>query len=250
LQPLLRGRNVLASSKAAKAAGDPISLTPLARGSPPIKERVMTMRKRVGSILFTVAAAGAIASLSVGTALASTSLSVKVSGGGSYTAKAGTTVLTDNGVSVTCKSSKGSGKISNGTHKGKAPVDLGTVSKLSFSSCSSLLGQVTNTVHGKPVLNANSKTNRKGETAAVITKVDVSVSVTGCSFTVTGSAPGYYKNSNHTLYMTPKPAVKGATKAALTVSGVTGCSGVVKNGDHPTYTGTYKVSRKIKISSK
>lgn len=210
----------------------------------------MTMRKRVGSILFTVAAAGAIAGLSIGPALAATSLSVKVSGGGSYTAKAGKTVLTDNGVSVTCASSKGSGSLKNGTYHGKAPVKIGTVSKLGFTKCSSLLGQVTNTVHGKPVLNADSKTNSKGETAAVISKVDVSVSVTSCAFTVTGSAPGYYKNSNHTLYMTPKAPVKAAVKAKLTVSGVKGCSGVVKNGDHPTYTATYKVSRKVKITSK
>ena len=209
----------------------------------------MTMRKRVGSVLFTAAAAAAIVGLSVGSALAATTLSVKVSGGGSYTAKAGTTVLTDHGVSVTCKSSKASGKISNGTHKGKSPVDLGAVSKLGFTTCTSLLGAVTNTVHGKPVLNADSKTNSKGETAAVITNVNVSVSLTGCTFTVTGSAPGYYKNSNHTLYMTPKPPVKGTVKAALTVSNVQGCSGVVKNGDSPTYTASYKVSRSIKIKS-
>jgi hypothetical protein len=214
----------------------------------------MKMRKRVGSILFTVAAAAAIAGLSAGTALAATSLSVKVSGGGSYTAKAGKTVLTDgtgaSAVSVTCTSSKGSGKLKSGTYKGKAPVAIGAVSKLGFSNCSSLLGTVTNTVHGKPELNADSKTNSKGDTAAVITKVDVSVSLTGCTFTVTGSAPGYYNNSKHTLYMTPKSPVKGATKATLTVSGVSGCSGVVKNGDHPTYTASYKVSKKIKISSK
>lgn len=210
----------------------------------------MTMRKRVGSILFTVAAVGAIAGLSIGPALAATSLSVKVSGGGSYKATAGKTVLTDNGVSVTCKSSKGTGTIKNGTKKGKAPVALGTVKGLSFTSCSSILGAVTNTVHGKPVLNADSKTNRKGQTAALITGVNVSVSLTGCSFTVKGSAPGYYTNKTHTLTMTPKSPVKGAVKGQLTVSGVNGCSAVVKNGDHPTYKASYKVSRKIKISSK
>jgi hypothetical protein len=210
----------------------------------------MTMRKRVGSILFTVAAAGAIAGLSIGPALAATSLTVKVSGGGSYTAKAGKTVLSDNGTSVTCKSSEGKGTIKNGTKKGRAPVALGTVKGLSFTSCSSLLGPVSNKVHGKPVLNADSRTNSKGDTAALITGVNVSVSLTGCTFTVTGSAPGYYNNSKHTLFMTPKSPVKGAVKGVLTVSGVTGCSGVVKNGDHPTYTGSYKVNRKIKISSK
>ncbi len=65
---------------------------------------------------------------------------------------------------------------------------------------------MTNTVKGKPVLSADSKTNRKGETDAIISKVDVSVKTTGCSFTVTGSAPGFYTNKTHTLTMTPKTA--------------------------------------------
>jgi hypothetical protein len=214
----------------------------------------MTMRKRVGSVLFTAAAAAAVVGLSVGPALAATSLTVKVSGGGSYTAKAGKTVLTDGSgataLSVTCTSSKGSGSLKNGTYKGKAPLKIGTVAKLAFNNCSGPLGTVTNKVSGKPVLNANSKTNSKGETAAIITGVNVSVSQTGCSFKVTGSAPGYYKNSNHTLYMTPKPPVKGIKKAGLVIGDVSGCAGVVKNGQSPTYTASYKVSKKIKISSK
>lgn len=211
----------------------------------------MPMRKRVGSVLCTAAAAAAVFGLSVGPALAATThLTVKVSGGGSYTAKAGKTVLSDNGVNVTCKSSKGSGKLS-GTHKGAAPVALGTVAKLGFTSCSGPLGGVTNTVKGKPVLSADSKTNRKGETDAIISKVDVNVKTTGCSFTVTGSAPGFYTNKTHTLTMTSKKLpVKGIKAAQLTVSAVSGCAGLVKNGDHPTYNAAYKVSRKIKISSK
>jgi hypothetical protein len=212
----------------------------------------MTMRKRVGSILFTVAAAGAIAGLSIGPALAATSLTVKVSGGGSYKATAGKTVLTDGSVSVQCTSSKGSGSLKSGTYKGKAPVKIGTVAKLGFTGCTGPLGTVTNTVHGKPVLNADSKTNSKGQTDAVISKVNVSVKTTGCSFTVTGTAPGYYTNKTHTLTMTPKLPVKAAAKAQLTISNVSAgnCGGLVHNGDHPTYKAAYKVSRKIKISSK
>jgi hypothetical protein len=211
----------------------------------------MTIRKRAGGVLFIAAAAAAVIGMSVGPALASTSLTVKVKGGGSYTASTKKTVLSDNGVNVTCSASKGSGKIANGTHHGAAPVTVGTVAKLSFSKCKSLLGAVTTTVHGKPVLKADSKTNSKGETDAVITGVDVTVQIksAGCSLTVTGTAPGYYTNKTHTLTMTPTLPVKAATKAQLTISDVSGCDGVVTNGQHPTYTGTYKVSKKIKITS-
>ncbi|HXB47279.1 MAG TPA: hypothetical protein VNW50_05900, partial [Streptosporangiaceae bacterium] len=146
----------------------------------------MTMRKRAGSVLFTAAAAAAVVGMTVGPALASTTLTVKVSHGGSYTAKAGTTVLTDKGIAVTCTSSNASGKLPSGTHKGKAPVKLGGVKGLTFKSCTSIAGTMTTTVHGTPELNANSKTNRKGVTDAIITGVNVSVSTTGCSFKVTG----------------------------------------------------------------
>jgi len=213
----------------------------------------MTMRKRAGSVVFTAAAAAALMGMSVVPALASTHLTVKVSGGGSYRANAGKTVLTDNGISVTCTSSKGSGKLPSGTHRGAAPVKLGSVAKLSFSNCSGILGTVTTHVQSKPSLNADSKTNRKGQTDAIISGVKVSVSTTGCSFTVTGSAPGFYTNRTHTLTMTPKLPVKPIKKAQLTISGVAvgTCGGLVKNGDHPTYKATYKVSlKRLKITSR
>src|SRR5215813_6242097 len=175
----------------------------------------MTMRKRAGSVLFTAAAAAAVVGMSVGPALASTTLHVRVSHGGSYTATAKTTVLTDNTatagtIKVTClstrhtASSKGSGRLPSGPHTGAAPVRLGTVAKLVFNNCRGPLGALKTTVKGKPVLNADSKTNRKGQTDAMISGVKVLVSQTGCSFTVTGSAPGFYTNKTHTLTMTPR----------------------------------------------
>jgi hypothetical protein len=217
----------------------------------------MTMRKRAGRVLFTAAAAAAVVGMSVAPALAATSLTVKVSGGGSYTAKAGTTVLTDGtgmtAISVTCKSSKGSGKLASHTYHGRAPLKIGTVAKLSFSSCSGPLGQVLTTVHGKPVLNADSKTNRKGQTDAYISGVNVSVSIpaAGCTFTVTGSAPGFFSNKTHTLTTSPKLPVKPIKRAQLTIGNVSGCAGAVHNGDHPTYTATYKVSlKRLMITSR
>jgi hypothetical protein len=214
----------------------------------------MTMRKRAGSVLFTAAATVALVGLSVGPALAATSLTVKVSGGGSYKATAGTTILQDGIAKVTCSSSHASGKLASGTYKGKAPTKVGTTSSLSFSSCMSPAGTPTFKYNKLPYsVKANSKTV-KGETAAIISGTNVTVTATDCQFTVTGSAPGYYKNSNHTLYITPKlpKGLKALTKARLTIEDVStsaNCGGLVKNGDHPTFTGTYKVNRKIKITS-
>ena len=83
----------------------------------------------------------------------------------------------------------------------------------------------------------------------MVAGANTSVTMTGCSFKVTGSAPGFYTNNGHTLTLTPTPPVKLLNKAQLTVSGVNGCAGLVSNGDHPAYKATYKVSRAIVIKA-
>jgi hypothetical protein len=190
-------------------------------------------------------------------ATTATNLTVKVTGGGAYTAKTAKTVLTDNGVSVTCTSTKtkaaslGSGKIASGTYKGAAPVKVGTVAKLAFNNCTGPLGAVKTTITATPyAVNANSKTNAKGQTDASISGTKIAVSTGGCTFMVTGQSPGFFTNSKHTLTMTPKPPITPLTKAQLTVSKVnSGCLGVIKNGDHPTFSATFTVSGKISIKA-
>ena len=211
----------------------------------------MGIRNHAGSALIVVAATATAIGLGATTALAtSASLTVKVTGGGSYTATSSNTTLSDHGVSVTCTSSKASGTIPTKTYHGTAPITVGTSAKLSFSGCTGPLGAVTVKVNKLPYkVQADSKTNSKGQTAGMVAGANTSVSMTGCSFKVTGSAPGFYTNSSHTLTLTPTPPVKLLNKAQLTVSGVNGCAGLVSNGDHPAYKATYKVSRAIVIKA-
>jgi hypothetical protein len=223
----------------------------------PIKETIrMTLIKRATNILLTAASAGAVVGLCAAPALAATTLTVKVSNGGTYTATASKTVLSDNGVNVTCTSSgttpasKASGTVATATHTGTSPVTIGTVSKLAFNNCSGPLGAVHTTVQALPYsLKVDSKTNGSGQTDGIITGAKVQVSMTGCSFTVTGSAPAFYTNSTHKLTVTKKLPITPLNKAQLTVSNVNGCAGLVSNGDHPTYTSTYTVSRHFTIKS-
>jgi hypothetical protein len=216
----------------------------------------MTLIKRASNILFTVAAAGAVVGMSAAPAMAATTLKVKVSNGGSYTAKASKTVLKDGQVSVTCTStsttpaSTTSGKVPTGTHTGTSPVKIGTAAKLAFHNCSGPLGVVHTTVMNLPyAISVDSKTNSTGQTDGIISGAKVKVSMTGCSFIVTGSVPGFYTNGTHKLSVTNKLPITPLNKAQLTVSGVSGCAGVVVNGDHPTYTSTYTVSRHFTIKS-
>jgi len=213
----------------------------------------MTIWKRAGSALCGAVAVAAVVGLSAAPAMAvpaSTSLKAKVTGGGSITATAGTTELTAGPITVTCTSSKAKGTISNGTKSGSAPLTVGTTKTLSFSKCSGPAGSVSNSPKKLPYdIKVDSKTTTKGDTDGVIGPVSVNVSTAGCSFTVTGYAPGYYSNSKHELIIGGKLPTKASTKAQLTIEDVaTSCAGFVTAGEHPTFKTTYKVSKKVKIA--
>jgi hypothetical protein len=224
----------------------------------PIKEGgFMQMRKCAGSAVFTVAAAALAIGLGATTALAATTLTVKVANGGTYQATAPTTVLRDRGASVTCastattKASTATGSIPAAITTGTSPVKIGTVATLTFKNCTGPFGPVTITVNSLPYsVNVDSKTNGAGQTDATISGINASVSMKGCSLTVTGSAPGFYTNSTHKLALTPILPITPLNTAQLTISNVIGCAGVIMNGDHPAYRATYTVNRAIKISSK
>lgn len=221
----------------------------------------MTIRNRTGRLLLaTTATTAAVVGLCATSALASpatTSLTVKVSSGGKFVAKASKTVLTDGQISVVCSTagkspaSSATGNIPTGTHKGAPPVKVGTANNLRFNNCVGPTGKVTTKVMSEPYFVAvDSKTNSKGQTDGIIGGVKVAVKTFSCSFTVTGSAPGFYTNGKHTLTMTPKLPVKPLTRARLTVSKVNGCLGIVKNGDHPTFNSVFTLNHKATIHSR
>jgi hypothetical protein len=214
----------------------------------------MAITKRVGGVILAAAAAAAVVGATAGPALAATTLTATVNSGGTITATASKTVLSDGSAgSVTCTTSGktaasvATGSVKNGTYKGASPLKVGSTSKLSFNHCTGPLGAVTNKVVKTPTIQVDSATNSKGETDGIMSGVEVDVSMTECTFEVTGSAPGYFDNSNHTLVMTTKLPVKALNKAQLTIGDVDGCLGVITNGQHPTYSGTYSINLKISI---
>jgi hypothetical protein len=221
----------------------------------------MTIGKRAASVLLASAATAAVIGLGAAPALASTppKLTVTVGSGGTFTATAKTSVLTDGKVSVTCSTkgktaaSDGTGAIKSPKGKGTAPVKVGTTAKLAFNNCTSIAGSVVTKVESLPYsVEVDSATNRKGDTDGIISGVKVAVTVpaVGCKFMVTGSAPGYYANGSHTLNVTSNLPTKSLVKAELTVSGVNAnCLGLIHNGDHPGFVATYALSRKATIKS-
>jgi len=153
-----------------------------------------------------------------------------------------------------CTSGSSSGTAKVG--KGKRGADIATVSgkTLSFSKCTGP-GGIPLTVKGSGnwALNASSYSKAKGGVVTgsltkVVSHVSDSSDPSVCEFTASGSVPTYFDNKGDKLVMPGKVA-------DLKISKVTGCLGLVNNGDKATFKATFitksptKADNPIKITS-
>ncbi len=204
------------------------------------KEEQISMRTRLipltKVLLAGAAAATAALALSVAPASALTA-TFTVSPGGSYSGSAGTTTLSDTttGNALTCKSATAAGTLKSGS--GLSGTDIGTITSTSFTSCTGPLG-LTFTVKQSGTWNLNITSNSGGVSTGFISSVKASLSGPLCSATVTGSADASYSNSTGVLTVKP---VSGSGHT-LTVSGVSGCLGLINNGDTSTFNGAFTIS--------
>ena|SRR5215469_7997305 len=208
------------------------------------------MKRLSRRMLLTGGATALAVGASAGVALA-VAITFSISPGGAITAKAGKTTLTDTktGSVLTCASSSSSGTLKKG--HGISGTNLGSISKLSFSTCTGPLNltfTVSNsnfpwTLHGT-AFNATS-----GVTTGTITGIKSKLSGPGCSANVAGSTASAtgtvkvtYTNSTHKL----KVLGSGGN---LHVFNVSGCAGLINSGDPTQFVGTYLVSPTQKITS-
>jgi len=206
------------------------------------------MRKLI-TALATTAVAGATVVVTGGTAMAATVTVTNPGGTGAYTATSTAVDLADGSVHMKCTGSTGTGTASSGIKSGTYTVpptaNIGNIDTLNFTNCTGPLGAVTTTVSTLPYhvfLTAKTSTGATG----YIGPVNVHLSMPLCSFNVTGNAPGTYVNgTSNQLRLAPGTLPSGVTP--LTVSGVSGCAGLVSNGQHPTYTANYTVSPNITV---
>ncbi len=202
--------------------------------------------RKITAALLTTAAAGAAVALTAGTASAATLTVTNPNSSGAYTASSTSVKLTDGSVNMTCTGSAGAGVIKSATYSVPPTANIGTISSLNFTNCTGPLGAVTTTVSGLPynVFIAAGGTTPTG----YIGSANVHVSMPLCSFDVTGNAPGKYVNgTSNQLQLGPSVALPSGV-TPLTVSNVSGCAGLVHNGDHPSYTANYTVSPNITVS--
>ena len=211
----------------------------------------MAIRKRLTRrALFTGAATAVAIGASAGVALA-VAITFTITPGGAITAKAGKTTLTDKntGSVLTCASSSSSGTLKKGS--GLAGAGIGTLTSASFTGCAVGAISVTVTVHGLPwKLNATSFNATTGVTSGTISGIDLVASNPACNATLDGTAAGANNGKTKITYTNSTGKIKLLGPGGnLHSYNVTGCLGLINNGDAQQASGGGAVTPKQTITS-
>ena len=211
------------------------------------------MLKRIGAIVMAGGAAAAL-SFTLGTTSSSATtarMTWTVKPGGAVTGSAGKTTLKDTktGTTLTCSSSATKAKLKSGSGLSNP---LGKITSVTFSNCTGPGGLVftakTSASSTNPwPLSGSSFNSGTGVTTGKITNIKASISGSGCSAKVagttsssTGMVTGTYTNG------TGKLKVSGGN---LHIWNVSGCFGLIANGDPSSFSGVYTITPKQTITS-
>lgn len=192
------------------------------------------MRKLPALSFVAAGAAGAIALVASPASAATWTVSNPNSNGSYSATNSGSVVLKDTrtGITVTCSTSTASGTALSGTYA--SGTGLAKITAASFSGCIGPLGiPYTVTPSGFP-WSLNGVSYSGGVTTGNVSGISATLTGTGCSLKVTGSAPGTFSNSPATIKFTGG--------SGLTITVISGCSGLAATGDPASYTGTYNVN--------
>ena len=213
----------------------------------------MAILVRPASILVAGVALATAVGLSAAPALAA-GKTWTISPGGAITGKAKSATVTDTttGNSLTCKSSALKGKLKAGKKlSGKA---AGSISGFGISGCTAE-GQAVTVTPGKLPwkLNLVSYNKTKGVTTATLTGIHIKLSVAslGCSAIVDGTKATADNGMIQVTYTNKTGVLKTLTTGGnLKLYDVTsGCLGVINTGDKVTFSASYTVAKKQKITS-
>jgi hypothetical protein len=207
------------------------------------------MRKRLIAVLLS----GGATALALGlgtTAATASSLDATwtVSPGGAVSASgSGQVKDTKTGTVAKCTSIKMSGTAKHG--KGLAGAGIATIKSGKFTGCTIASIKVTVSSHGLP-WKLNAVKYKNGVTTGTITGVELKASAPGCSATLDGTKGGATNGKVGASYNNSSGVLKLlGTGGNLHAWDVSGCFGLVKNGDPEVASGNLKMSPKQKITS-
>jgi hypothetical protein len=206
------------------------------------------MRTRLTKVLLSAGAAALVVGLTATTALATAKTTWSVSPGGSISVSGSAQVKdTKTGTIAKCKKITLSGTLKSGT--GLSGTGLGTVTDASFSGCTIATITVTVTVKDLPwTVDALSYDSSTGVSTGKLVGVELVATATGCSATLQGTTAtnGYtkftYTNSSAKLALV-------GPGGNLEAADVSGCFGLVNNGDPQEASGSTTLSPKQTITA-
>jgi hypothetical protein len=206
------------------------------------------MHKRLTAVLLSTSAAALALSLGASTAGASTLRATwSVSPGGAFS-ETGTGQVKDatTGTIAKCTITL-AGTLKSG--HGLAGAGLGSITSASFTKCTIAGIGITVAVNGLPwKLNATSFNATTGVTSGNISGIDLVATAPGCSATLDGTAAGANNGKTKISYTNSTSKIKLlATGGNLHSWAVSGCFGLINNGDvqQATGSGTVKPSQTI-----
>ena len=204
------------------------------------------MHRRIAAVLLTAGTVG----LGTTSSFAATA-TWTVSPGSSFTAQSHESTLTDSktGIAMSCSSSHASGALKTGT--GLTGAGIGSITALAFGNCTAgglvnVTGIVTN---GHFPWKLNAVSYKSGVTSGTITGIHAMVSGAGCSAALDGTSASADNGEVSIMYTNSTGALKILSSGAdLHIYDVSGCAGLIGNGDPTTLAGTYTLAAKQMIT--
>ena len=141
-------------------------------------------------------------------------------------------------LTMNCESGNVPASPASYVNRGTGIVDIATLNRINLVRCTGPGGGLTVTMAPSQKLHRTGAVTA-GATDVIAGHIDgvkATASNAVCRFTVTGGADGTFNEGNQKLTINE---TANGTGAALTVSGVTGCLGQVKNGGKAKFSGTF-----------
>ncbi|HLX47711.1 MAG TPA: hypothetical protein VKS82_05225 [Streptosporangiaceae bacterium] len=210
------------------------------------------MHKLMGAVPVSAAALALTAGLGAASPNGGASGTWTVQPGGSIKATASNPTLKDavTGTTLTCKTLTASGRAKPGS--GLSGTGIASITSVTFTTCTGPAGLTFNVTPGHLPwkLNAKSYDAATGVTKGTITGAHGALSGPGCSAVVDGTSAtadngtigGTYTNSSHEL----RTLTMGGN---LHIYRVSGCFGLIRDGDAATLKGTASVTPGQTITS-
>ncbi|GAA3987377.1 hypothetical protein GCM10023085_81780 [Actinomadura viridis] len=195
------------------------------------------MRKTIRKTVLTGAVLAAGIGLAATPAMADDASWAVVNGGSVYAESVDTSLtVVRNSAKLTCDVVSANASIP--TTSGHSGVGIGTISSTTWDTCRGPLSLTFTVAHsGSWKLNAIQPTSTAGRSVGTVTNVVANISGPGCTATFSGGVPAYYDNS--TGQLTFDPTAPNPTGVSVVASGVSGCLGIITNGDVGRFAGTF-----------